>query len=291
MTDGHHVDQTSAEPSLSPALLERVLTKLGLNKQPAPDLAGLNTVYAAVCGGIPFDNIQKRIWLRTKRKKPVTGGDPNEFFENWVRHGTGGTCWPTSGGMYALARALGFNARRIAGSVIVPNYPSGANHGSVLVTLGGHEYVFDFTFGSFKIPKLVPGQTTSTETGIHNVEIMPLDGGGWELLFFMGWSTTPLPFRYEQEHDPVDHAFFLDRNDRASRVGFFNDTLLFRRRFADSIVTIGRGKKRVIAPDGTMTKTDLTTAQRDALLIHELGLSEEIVARIPPDIEDGIAPF
>jgi arylamine N-acetyltransferase len=291
MTPKRDAARATDEPSLSPALLERVLAKLGLKKQPTTDLAGLNAIYAAACGGIPFDNIQKRIWLRTDRTKPVTGGDPNEFFQNWVQHGTGGTCWPTSGGMYALARALGFAARRIAGSVIVHNYPSGANHGSVLVTLDGLEYLFDFTFGSFKVPVLVPGKASSTGTGIHNVDITPLDGDGWELSFFMGWSTTPLPFRYEPENDPVDHGFFIDRHDRASRVGFFNDTLLFRRRFADSIVTVGRGKKRVIASDGTMTKTDLTTAQRDELLVNELGLSEEIVARIPPDIEDGLAPF
>src|ERR1700722_13894824 len=102
MTPSHGV--SGAEPSLSPLLVEQVLAKLGLKNKPSLDLAGLNTLYAAICGSIPFDNVQKRIWFGTDQNKPSTGGDPTEFFENWVRHGTGGTCWPANGGMYALAR-------------------------------------------------------------------------------------------------------------------------------------------------------------------------------------------
>lgn len=267
-----------------------MLAKLGLKNQPTLDLAGLNVIYAAICGSIPFDNVQKRIWFASDQKKPATGGDPGEFFENWVRHGTGGTCWPSNGAMYALARALGFRARRITGSVIVANYPQGANHGSVLVTLDGVDYVFDLAFGSFKVLPLVRGQGVSTETGIHNLRATPV-GGGFELFFYLGWSTAPLPFRREPEHEPVDHAFFIAHYDRANRVGFFNDTLLISRRFADSIVTIGRGNKLVVTAGGALTRTELTTAQRDEVLIQELGLSQEVVGRIPPDVAGGAAPF
>jgi len=278
------------EPSLSPSLVERVLAKLGLKNKPTLDLAGLNSLYAAISGNIPFDNIQKRIWFATDRKKPVTGGDPREFFENWVRHGTGGTCWAGNGGMYALAHALGFQARRMAGSVIVANYPQGGNHGSVLVTLDGIEYVFDHTFGAFKVAPFIPGKRASTGTGIHNIEVIPVDGG-FEVFFHLGWTEDALPFRTEPEHDPVDHSFFIDRYDNASRVGFFNDTLLISRRFANSTVTIGRMNKIVISPGGSLAKTELTPAQRDQVLIQELGLSPEVVSMIPPDVVDGVAPF
>jgi len=175
-----------AEPSLAPLLVERVLAKLGLKNKPTLDLAGLNTLYAAICGNIPFDNIQKRIWFATDRKKPSTGGDPTEFFENWVRHGTGGTCWPANGGMYALARAVGFPARRIAGSVIIPGYPAGANHGSVLVKLDGVEYIFDLVLGGFKVLPLAPGRRASTGGSIHSVEVAPLESGAFDLLFRLG---------------------------------------------------------------------------------------------------------
>lgn len=260
-----------------------------MKNKPTLDLVGLNQLYAAISASIPFDNIQKRIWFASDRKKPVTGGDPREFFENWVRHGTGGTCWAGNGGMFALARALGFQARRMAGSVIVANYPQGGNHGSVLVTLDGIEYVFDHTFGAFKVAPLTPGNRASTGTGIHNIEVIPVDGG-FEIFFHLGWTEDALPFRTEPEHDPVDHSFFLARYDHASRVGFFNDTLLISRRFVDSTVTIGRMNKIVISAAG-LTKTALTTDHRDEVLIQELGLSPEVVSMIPPDVADGVAPF
>src|ERR1700680_1324045 len=177
----------------------------------------------------------------------------------------------------------------MAGSVIVANYPQGANHGSVLVTLDGVDYAFDHTFGAFRVVPLNPGNRASTGTEIHNVEVIPVDGG-FEFFFHLGWTRNSLAFRTEPEHDPVDHDFFISRYDHASRVGFFNDTLMISRRLVDSIVTIGRGTQLVLTTDG-LTKTELTNLQRDAVLIGELGLSPEVVSMIPPDMEGGVAPF
>src|SRR6202163_517990 len=90
------------EPALAPRLVEGVLTKLGLRKRPDLNLAGLNTLYAAFSANVPFDNIQKRIWFASPQTTPLPGGDPNEFFKNWLQHGTGGTGWAINGGMYLL---------------------------------------------------------------------------------------------------------------------------------------------------------------------------------------------
>lgn len=277
------------EPGLSLELLERVLAKLGFGRAPAVDLEGLNEVYGAICSRIPFDNAQKRIWFAGSRQKPATGGDPAEFFENWLSHGTGGTCWPTNGGMYALARALGFRARRTAGSVVVPDYPQGANHGSVLVDIEGVEYVFDLPFGAFKVLPLVARQVASTGTGVHNLRVVPR-GDGFEMYWNLGWAPMEIPYRPEPEHDPVDHAFFLRRYEIANRVGFFNTTLLAMRRFPDSIVTIGRGKKMVRTENG-IEVIEITVPQQKALLIEEIGFSEEVVAMVPPDEQGGTTAF
>ena len=122
---------------ISAALLERVLVKLGLRSKPRTDLDGLNEIYAAYSGHIPNDNIQKRIWLVGDKSRPVTGGDPVEFFENWLTHGTGGTCFPAAGGLYAVLVALGFDARRILASVMMEGIERDGNHGRVLVRMDG----------------------------------------------------------------------------------------------------------------------------------------------------------
>lgn len=286
-----HISTNAREPRLTPALLERILAKSGLRAKPSLDLDGLNAVYAAFCANVPFDNVQKRIWFAGPRKTPLTGGDPTEFFENWLRHGTGGTCWPINGALAALLHTLGFNARRIAGSIVIEGYPQGANHGSVLVTLQGIDYLVDGWITAFKALPLIPGESTSAIMGIHDVRAVPIEAGGFEILHYPGWSRDGrLPFRPEREHDAVDHAFFLARYERTKGIGFFNDALLICRHFPESIITIGRHNKVRIASDGLVAKTPLTDAMRRTALVEEFGLSEEIVRALPPDIHNAAAP-
>lgn len=279
-----------AEPELAPELVERVLSRLGLHERPTPDLPGLNGLYAAFSGNVPFDNVQKRIWFAGPQTTSLPGGDPTEFFYNWLRHGTGGTCWPLNGGMYALLHALGFEARRIVGSVIVDGYPQGANHGSVLVSLQGINYLVDAWMASFKVLPLVSGRSASTGRGIHDIRAVPTESA-FEIMSYPGFNRDqPLPFRLEPEYDPVDHAFWLDRYDRTRKVGFFNDAIFICRHFPESILTLGRKSKFHVAAHGTLTKTEPTDAERRTSLIEEFGLSEEIVEALPPNVPGGIAP-
>jgi N-hydroxyarylamine O-acetyltransferase len=278
------------EPALAPWLVEHVLARLGLHQRPELDLAGLNTLYAAFCANVPFDNVQKRIWFASPQTTPLPGGDPNEFFNNWLRHGTGGTCWPLNGGLYALVHALGFEARRIVGSVVIEGYPQGANHGSVLVALDGINYLVDAWMASFKVLPLISGRPSSTGHGIHDIRAVPTESG-FEIISYSGFNREqPLPFRPEPEYDPVDHAFFLARADRTKVVGFFNDAIFICRHFPETILTMGRKSKFRIAADGTLTKTEPTEAERRMALIEEFGLSEEIVEEIPPNVPGGVAP-
>jgi hypothetical protein len=73
-------------------------------------------------------------------------------------------------------------------------------------------------------------------------------------------------------------------------VGFFNDTLFICRHFPESILTIGRNIKFRVAADGTLTKTEISDAERRRALIEEFDVSEEIVATLPPDAPGGVAP-
>ena len=280
----------SLEPALSLDLVERVLTRLGLHQRPTLDLDGLNFLYGAFSGHIPFDNVQKRIWFAGPQSAPLPGGDPNEFFNNFLKHGTGGTCWPINGALYALLRAVGFEACRIVGSVVVDGYPQGANHGSVVVTLDGTRYLVDAWMASFFVLPLVPGLRTSTGDGIHDIRAVPT-GEGFEIISYPGFDRDhPLPFRPEPEYDPVDYNFFLTRADRTRTVGFFNDALFICRHFPEYILTLGRKNRIRLTANGNLTKSEVGRAERRRSLIAEFGLSEEIVEALPPDVPGGVAP-
>ena len=273
------------EPRLSSELVARVLSKLGLDQNPTLDLDGLTSLYSAYCGSIPADNIQKRIWFSGKFPTPPPGGDPSEFFENWLGHGTGGTCFPINGAMYALAKALGFEARRIAGSMIVDGYTHCDNHGSVLVRLGGVDYLVDGQLAAFKVIELVPGRPVSSGEGIHDIEAVPISGG-FDILWYSGVNRKEKKtFRIQPGYDPVDHAFFLNAYERTRKPGrdLFNHALYICRRFPDSIVTVVRQNKVTVNPDGSFSKTVIEGRDREKILVEEIGLSEVIVRSLPPD--------
>ena len=277
-----------SDPALFPDLLERVLTKLGLSDRPSLDLDGLNALFAAFCGNVAaIDNILKRIWLTGDRTTPLTGGDPVEYFENLLAHGAGGTCWPTNGALYALVSSLGFDARRIAGCIVMDEYP-GTNHGSIVVALDGVDYFVDANFGAFEVLPLLPDRRTSTSQGLHQIEAVPIENG-FDVIWYTSFNREePLTFRTEPEHDPVDHNFFLSYYDKTKKISVFNDTLFICRRYPDSIVTLGR-EKAVVAADNTITKTEVSETERNKILVDEFGISEEIAAALPPDVSGGFA--
>jgi arylamine N-acetyltransferase len=283
------------EPLPAPDVIDRVLEKLGLNERPSIDLGSLNAVYAAWCGGIPFDNVRKRIWFAGDRATPVTGGDPTEFFENWLAHGTGGTCWPTSGAMYALLRSLGFPARRIAGAMINAGdlNPEDAGHGSVLVALDGVDHLVDASILAFEALPLVPGQRTRSGPGIHAIEAVPADTG-----FDVRWRCgldreAPVTFRTQPQFDPADHQFFLDGYERSRTSSHFNRALYICRRSAGSIVSLVRRRFITVAADDTTTVNEIDEAERKDVLVDVFGLSLEIAETLPPDepeVRAGPAP-
>ena len=110
------ISRPSQPSALSKDLLRRVTERLGIPQDHKTDLDGLRTVYRGWCSNIPFDNMRKMISLRSGDDSKLAGLDAEDFFENFLANGTGGTCWPSSNALYVLVRDLGFDARRAAGA-------------------------------------------------------------------------------------------------------------------------------------------------------------------------------
>lgn len=281
------IDRSGRNQALPPQLRRRILAKLGIAERPPIDPDGLNRLYGAYCGAVPNDNVQKRVWLVGDRATPVTGGDPVGFFEDWLEHGTGGTCFPTNGALCALLRTVGFDARRISGSILLAGIEQAGNHGSVVVRLGGIDYLADAQLASFRVLPLVPGQAASAGSGIHAIRAIPT-AEGFDVECFPGSNRqTPLIMRPDLARGPVDHGFFVEhyalsaRRDRNRSP--FNEALFAARRFSDAILIVGRGNRIDVAADNAVTRTTITEAERRRVLVEEMGYSEAIVDAIPPD--------
>jgi N-hydroxyarylamine O-acetyltransferase len=147
---------------VSPDLLERVLNGLRLSVAPAPDLAGLKTLYAAWCRYVPFDNIQKLISIQKQPLDVLPGDSVQDFFHSWLKYRTAGTCWAGNGALCSLLVTLGFAARRGIGTMLVaPDLPP--NHGTVIVELDDTKYVVDASILHSEPLPLVEGETTTID--------------------------------------------------------------------------------------------------------------------------------
>ena len=92
---------------------------------------------------VPFDNVLKLIHLAEERPGPLPGSTAESFFEAWLEHGTGGTCWSGNGALHGLLEALGFDVARVIATMLSSPRASAPNHGSVLATVDGERWLVD----------------------------------------------------------------------------------------------------------------------------------------------------
>ena len=247
-------------------------------ERPAPDLDGLRTVYAAWCGAVAFDNVLKLIHLAEARSGPLPGSTAESFFEAWLEHGTGGTCWSGNGALHDLLEALGFDVARAIATMLSSPDAREPNHGSVIVTVEGERWIVDASILS-GAPIRIPDAGE------------PAD----EARFPGSSGSTPAP--------PSSGA--RRARPRASRAGSSasgptraNGTSATSARAAGARSTTssprgccGAGRASA-SPEASATRSIRTARSRRAsstahervrFLVEELGISEEIALRVPDD--------
>lgn len=261
-------------------LFENVLLRLGFSQRPQLSLDGLRALYAAWCQRVPFDNVRKLIHVRSGDPGPLPGATVEDFFEGWLRHGTGGTCWAGAGAFHGLLTALGFAAERgIATMLVYPDLPP--NHGSVRVTFGAARYLVDCSMLHGEPLLLDEGAATRIEHPAWGVRCEPRDGHfhvTWRPLNYL----QGLECRYERFGATA--AEYAQSYERTRAWSPFNYELYARRARGNEVTGIAFGRAATIHADGTVT--DAPTPHEDSRrrLMELFGLSEEIVGEIPHNV-------
>lgn len=265
---------------LSADLVKRVLGKLEIDP-PSPDLAGLHALYHAWCRKIPFDNSLKLIDVQGNAPGPLAGSKPDAFFENWLRFGSGGTCWAGNGGLHALLCALGFDASRgVATMLVAPDLPP--NHGTVIVSVGDSRYLVDASILHSQ-PLRLHDESSSAAGDRGRAWDVRLRREGehfkvhWRPLHMAGGMDCRI------DYTPATLADFEQRYESTRAWSPFNYELYLRLISGDSVVGIAQGKRIEIDAGGTVHSTPLSAADRLGVLIDELGIHEDLARRIPAD--------
>ncbi len=250
---------------LSRKLVKKILVRLGIPSPLVPDPASLEKLYAAWCWHMPFENTRKMVALASDNNEALPGLDANDFFENWLEYGTGGTCWPVANAFYELLVALDFDAFRIAGHM--RDLPE-LNHGSVKVLISDREYLAE---ASLLLNRILP---LGDETLINRDRLYPAElerGDASHLL----WLCTPPNEEYffcRLMHDPVEYSLFKQRYEVSRETSVFNQRLYARRNYQDRMIIL-YGNMRYTKTVHGIEKSELTKEELSESLHHEIGVS------------------
>ncbi len=263
---------------LGPALVERVLERLGLACRPDPDLQGLRLLYSRWCHEVPFDNIRKLLHLQRGDTTPLAGDDAKEFFEAWLAHGTGGTCWPAHGALHSLLSELGFRTERGVGTMMASAYPP-PGHGTVVVHLDGECYLVDASL-LHGDPLLLRDEPTTVDHPAWGVRCSKRDGR-WHVF----WHPLHRPegFDCRIEYLGATRDDFRRRHEMTRPWSPFNYSVTLRRNRDNRVMGIALGKRVEFDADGQVRQTPLERVEQLRQLIEDFGISEELVMALPPD--------
>jgi arylamine N-acetyltransferase len=253
--------------------------KLGLSERPAPTFGGLQALYAAWCRKVPFDNIRKLIHLRRQDSRPLPGNDAGDFFEAWLLHGTGGTCWAGNGALHALLGSLGFAPMRgIATMLVAPNLPP--NHGTVLVECDGGRFMVDASIlhgEPLLLDQYNPAPITHAPWGAQS----SLHDGQWTI----HWRPLHKPDGLDCRIDRVDvpAQSFHEQHERTRHWSPFNYELYGRLNRESRVIGAAFGQRVEFDATGNVLQHALNAAERLRFLIEDLGIHEELANLLPPD--------
>jgi len=253
---------------LPTSLRDAVCVQLGIAPAP-PTLDFLDAVYAAWCLRVPFDNVRKLIALREASPPPLPGTQAADFFEHWLAHGTGGTCWSSSNALYMLVTALGFSARRIAGSMRDLGF---ITHGSTVVTVDQRDWLVDSSALTQRLVPLFAGPYCDPDPAFATTWAMD---GDTHLLHF-GAAPGPEHTVCRFMIDPIDHTYLGEAHERSRHIGRFNEITYARRNVADGFLVLSSAVRYHRTAGGT----DVRSLDRDALrqvLADDFGLGRDIL--------------
>jgi N-hydroxyarylamine O-acetyltransferase len=255
---------------LTPDVRDRVLDRLGI-PAPSADMDGLRVLYAAWCASMNFDNVAKLVALRTAPNDALPGIEAAEFFERWLAHGVGGTCWTSSNALFALLESFEFDARHVAGSMRDTGIVS---HGSVKVRLDGNDWLVDSSMLT-RVPLPLTQSLFATNDPVISIEVEYVDGTH---LIWVDLPPSPTHIPCRLLVDPATHAFYVERWEASRERSPFNQRLYIRRNKGSDLLVLNATTRIRKTSMGTQTE-NLDASQVCESLRDEFGISAAMLDR------------
>jgi arylamine N-acetyltransferase len=209
------------------------------------------------------------IALFSPDRRPLPGIDAVDFFEHWLAHGCGGTCWPTSNALFELVSALGFSARRVVGSMRDVGI---VNHASIKVSIDGRDWLIDSSMLTNQ-PLPLTDAPFANGDAVFGVEIEPTSDSH-VIWFDIPPHTGYYPCRLIAGESTREFA--REAYERSRTGSAFNAALYARRNHPEKMIVL-RGRTRFSKTAGGVEQEELSGDALIASLRNEIGISESLV--------------
>ncbi|MFN8372617.1 MAG: arylamine N-acetyltransferase [Anaerolineae bacterium] len=213
---------------LQPELTRAVLDYLNITTSPSDDIAFIDSLIAAYIRRVPWESASRILKRSRETNTARCPRLPQEFWQDALAYGTGGTCFESNYAFLALLRALGFDGYLTINDV---DYLR-ASHTALVITVAGSRWLVDVGYPLYMALPLDIIVVARREGPIHSYTVH---------------SCGDLCFEIERDRHPKPYCFTLvdvpvcDSDYRAAtaadygRGGLFLDRVIITKVIDDAI--------------------------------------------------------
>lgn len=221
--------QTGPEPkrpdvataALAPQLTAAVLSYLDVAPG-APDLALLDALIIAYGRTVPWESASRIV----KRARVTSAAEaarwPDEFWQDAIRLGTGGSCFESNLAFWALLRSLGYH-----GYLTINNMHATIGcHTAIVLQIQGQRRLVDAGYPIYAALPLttLPVSRQATPFGTYTLRTTAANR------YLVELTPLPKPYLFELIDVPVDEAAYCAATiDDYTETGLFLDQLIIRK--------------------------------------------------------------
>ncbi|MGI8858482.1 MAG: arylamine N-acetyltransferase [Thermomicrobiales bacterium] len=214
-------------PPLDVELTKAVLAYLGVTAA-APPLDLLDALVTAYTRTVPWESASRI----ARRAQTAAIADcprwPDVFWQQAIRHGTGGTCFESNYAFFSLLRALGYD-----GYLTINNMGDTlACHTAIVVLLDGQRWLTDVGMPIYLPLPFGPEDVPSRRTAFQTYTVRP-DGAG---IYQVERAPHPSPNCFTLFDRPIpDATYRAALTADYEPTGFFNDRVILTKVIGEEI--------------------------------------------------------
>lgn len=201
--------------TLAPELTSHIVSYLGCVRE-EPSVRYLNRLIRAYIRHVPWESVSRIVKRQTASAIELCPRWPDEFWQEALEYGTGGTCFENNLAFFTLLNELGFD-----GYLTINDMENPACHTASIITLQGQKYLADVTIPIQCALPIYTNQITRRSNEFHHYTIRPESNYRYAVershhpkrrIFTLVDVPIPLEdYRHAVQEDYEETGYFLDR--------------------------------------------------------------------------------